>query len=93
MTHEEARKKWCPMTRVARIEAIRVPDQMISGFVHEDLVIVGGVNRDALGRSPDPIASCRCIATDCALWDDDSDRFGHGQCGLKARKIIMTLAE
>lgn len=60
MTEQEAATRWCPFARVARVETT---NQGASASV-----VVGGVNRDALGKSSNPIASCRCIASACMAW-------------------------
>jgi hypothetical protein len=56
MTEEEAKGKWCPHVRVARLETLGRND-----------FIVGGTNRDALGRVAMP-ASCLCLASACMAW-------------------------
>lgn len=61
-TADQARELWCPMVRIARREVVEPePD------VKETVVVVGGCNTDALGRMRVP-ASCRCIASQCAMW-------------------------
>lgn len=63
MTHTAAQAAdlWCPMVRIARRED---PDPTAPGT---GTVVVAGVNTDALGRARVP-ASCRCIASACAMW-------------------------
>jgi hypothetical protein len=74
-TEENMKRRWCPMARVARAEEIR------SGGAGELVseTVVAGCNRDALGRSPDPIKSCRCIGSDCAWWTWIDGPDGHYQ--------------
>ena len=66
MSHTEAkaRELWCPMVRIARREVVNI--NFAEGEPYEP-VIVGGCNTDALGRTRVP-ASCRCIASECAMW-------------------------
>lgn len=59
LTEDEARWKWCPESRIVRDERTAASDAPN---------IVAGANRDALGRFPNPITSCRCIASDCMAW-------------------------
>lgn len=80
-TETEARKKWCPMVRTARREEIH-PDE-------GGAVVVAGCNTDAMGgiRVPN---SCRCVASDCAMWRHQrprtmSDPTDLGYCGLAGR--------
>lgn len=71
-TPQQARDLWCPMVRIARSENLPRPDG------HQDKqVIVAGCNRDALGggnvhssisAGHKPLASCRCISSQCAMW-------------------------
>ena len=74
LTEQEARTKWCPMARVARFG---IEKSELGNTVE---AIVGSCNRDALGKSPNPIGSCRCIASDCMMWRWDIASEGH--CGL-----------
>ena len=62
-TETKARELWCPMVRIARRELIQphAPDTAYNNTV------VAGCNTDALGRTRVP-ASCRCIASECAMW-------------------------
>lgn len=76
----EARELWCPMVRIARIETVSEMD-----------VIVGGCNADALGRIRVP-ASCRCVASKCAMWRwNDADHVNAnrrlGFCGLAGKAV------
>ena len=75
LTESEARTKWCPMVRIARRET---PDANGSGAP----VIVAGCNTDALGGVRVP-ASCRCIASDCMMWETATDSL-LGFCALKS---------
>jgi len=61
VTEAEARKKWCPMVRIARRES---PEPYSNSLVQ---IVVAGCNTDALGGTRVP-ASCRCIASDCMMW-------------------------
>lgn len=95
MTEDEAKTKWCPFVRIARLEPL--PDQS-DVYVH-----VGGVNTDALGRNRIP-RSCLCIASACMAWrwtaaqgirveryeldgsvSDVTPTNGHGFCGLAGK--------
>jgi hypothetical protein len=60
MTEQQATARWCPFARVARIES--------TTHGASPAVIVGGTNRDALGKSPNPVGSCRCIGSACMAW-------------------------
>lgn len=94
LTEKEAREKWCPMVRIARRE-----NTDFGGTGTE--VVVGGCNTDALGGIRVP-ASCRCIASDCAMWRWGADyvldpgspdyvqvRADFGYCGLARRPEVM----
>lgn len=59
-TEDQARHKWCPFARIARDESLHGP----AGITPR---ITGGVNRDALGETPNP-QSCRCLASACMAW-------------------------
>jgi len=71
---------WCPHARIIRNE--------FNGAT-ADYFPVGSANRDALGQSPNPIGSCRCIASACMAWrwesyrrpDDRSATERRGYCG------------
>lgn len=67
-TETQARELWCPMVRTARREIVTVD---LSAGTSDEPVVVGGCNTDALGRVRVP-ASCRCVASECAMW-----RWGH----------------
>lgn len=79
-TEEQAKKLWCPMARVARREDLdrdRGPT-----------VIVGGCNTDALGGNRIP-ASCRCVASQCAMWRwAESYPEDRGYCGLAGQVVL-----
>lgn len=85
MIESEALKMWCPMKRTARREPIH------PGARDPEIVIVGGLNTDALGSLSVP-ASCRCIAAQCMMWRQDfrdpnySDR---GFCGLAGTPLSI----
>lgn len=77
MTEDEASKKWCPFARIARRE---MPD--VDGLGRPMATeLVGGVNRDALGKTKPFPHSCRCIASDCMAWQHNADN-SSGWCGL-----------
>ncbi len=78
ISESEARKKWCPMVRIARRESIE-PFEATEGA---NLVVVAGCNTDALGGIRLP-ASCRCIASDCMMWETAVDST-LGFCALKS---------
>lgn len=59
VNEEQASQLWCPMVRTARRETTQRDGVQI--------VVVGGCNTDALGGNRVP-ASCRCIASKCAMW-------------------------
>lgn len=59
VNEEQASQLWCPMVRTARRETTQRDGLQ--------LVVVGGCNTDALGGNRVP-ASCRCIASKCAMW-------------------------
>lgn len=65
-TEMEAREKWCPQARIARRELVTVGKSLGQEMMAP--AVVAGVNRDALGQSPNPIASCRCLGSDCMMW-------------------------
>lgn len=60
LTEQQAKTKWCPHARVIRWETTNEPDRSTDH-------LIGGVNRDALGRTKNP-GSCRCIAGECMAW-------------------------
>lgn len=64
LTENEAGEKWCPHVRIARREII---DNETPAYADGNTTIVAGCNTDALGRLRVP-ASCRCIASGCAMW-------------------------
>lgn len=79
-TEAEAKEKWCPHVRGARIEPL--------GHLRPDLVgvvaVVGGCNADTIGGVRVP-ASCRCIASACMQWrwhDVTKGAKRRGYCGL-----------
>lgn len=74
MTPKAARACWCPHARVARVETLNVQ----SGVE----VIVGGTNRDAIGRVGCP-SSCLCVADLCMSWRWATAKTGY--CGLAGR--------
>ncbi|WP_131800298.1 hypothetical protein [Methylobacterium indicum] len=59
LSEAHARSHWCPQARIARREIVN-PNA-------GDIGIVGGCNRDALGRASNP-ASCRCLGSECMAW-------------------------
>lgn len=65
VSENDAGKMWCPNARVIRNEVFGSSD---------DYLPVGSANRDALGRSPNPIGSCVCIASKCMAWRWESYR-------------------
>lgn len=91
-TEVEAKQLWCPMVRIARRETV---DRSASSAPD----VVGGCNSDALGGNRIP-ASCRCVASQCAMWRwDNFDlslndvlagvRPARGYCGLAGRPQVM----
>jgi hypothetical protein len=63
LTEDQARTKWCPMVRVAMPAKIDKSEALTK----HNTAIVGGLNTEPLGGNRVP-ASCRCIASDCAMW-------------------------
>lgn len=88
MTANEAREKWCPMVRIARREV------EMYGRSEGQQHIVAGCNTDALGRNRVP-ASCRCIASECAMWRWATKGLScaniepTGYCGIAGRPEVI----
>lgn len=63
-TENEASERWCPFARIVREEG--------STFDNPKGVLIGGVNRDALGTRAEGSYvfphSCRCIGSKCMAW-------------------------
>lgn len=90
-TEKEASELWCPMVRIARHEVTEQRETVTNDMVRVISTdhVVGGCNTDALGRNRVP-ASCRCIASQCAMWrwseiDCGDDRRGY--CGLAGQAV------
>lgn len=101
--HRDASKVWCPYSRIARredIDAGRLPRlrKFLRALFGPRASLIGGVNRDALGRtSPFPY-SCRCLGSYCGAWrwkfaesmkpePGPHDRIGY--CGLAGIPVEM----
>lgn len=79
LTEQQARTKWCPLTRIAR-------DETPSWKEATGPIIVGGVNRDALGGTNAMNRSTHCIAGSCMDWRRfDDSIIGVGYCGAFGR--------
>lgn len=62
-TEAQARELWCPMVRMARHEP---DDPSLPSGTLGNVRAVGGCNSGGpSARSP---SSCRCIASQCAMW-------------------------
>lgn len=74
MKQEDARTKWCPMSRVIVSVgniANRVPEVLIETAVGDELEYFKAQK-----------ANCNCLASDCMLWQWLSKEDGLGYCGL-----------
>jgi len=85
-TESQARELWCPMVRIARRELIQphAPDTAYNNTV------VAGCNTDALGRSRVP-PSCRCIASECAMWRWVPSTTMHKEIEIRERAVAQLI--
>jgi hypothetical protein len=76
MTEDEARSKWCPMTRLSMATN---DNKDVTGF---NRIITSDGMRD--NKAPSEIGMC--VASKCMLWRWDAHTFDHvepsGYCGL-----------
>lgn len=82
MTEDEAKKKWCPMTRITMMPHV---DDSFSLASNRDISLLVPPN------SFDPATDItKCLASDCMMWQEDPTRGEvengfyplEGHCGL-----------
>jgi asparagine synthetase A len=68
MTEETARKKWCPFSRA---------------MIEQDSGHMTAINRRYYDDwNKDPTEGCRCLASDCMVWQFVVGNEALGFCGL-----------
>lgn len=73
-TEKEAHEKWCPHSRIARVESWN------THVGNPSKGVIGGVNRDALGGASSPPYTTRCLGSACMAWRRVDETRGY--CGL-----------
>ncbi|WP_159711499.1 hypothetical protein [Geminicoccus flavidas] len=89
-TPEQAREKWCPMVRIARVEQQKITTDTNWGTQRSDDIVVASCNRDALGSPAGFVLnSCRCIADKCAMWRWAPSTTTHMERRTEARDFAL----